>query len=272
MAVEIPKISLGPILYYWPAEKIQSFYKEAMTLPIDIVYLGETVCSKRKLMRTKDWLILAEKLKQAGKEVLLSSLTLLESGGECSSLKRLCQNKDFMVEANDMGAVHLLSSLGVPFVLGPGVHIYNFDALELLYQKGLIRWVPPFELPTPALESILNTIQQKNLSIETELFAFGKMPLAYSARCFTARHYQLPKDHCEYRCLDHPEGIPVYTQENTPFLTINGIQVQSAEDYNLFQKLDELKKTGVDIFRISPSERATSMVHLFREQLHPKLE
>lgn len=255
------KISLGPIQYYWPLEKIEAFYDAVLTLPIDIVYLGETVCSKRKSIRTEGWLNLAEKLQRAGKSVFLSTLTLIESGGECSSLKSLCNNGKFLVEANDMGAVYLLAALKIPFALGPGVHVYNFKALELLYQKGAMRWVPPFELPLPALEAILNHIQQKKLWIETEIFVYGKIPLAYSARCFTARHYQLPKDHCEFRCLDHPEGIPVHTQEGKLFLTMNGIQVQSGENYNLLSEVQTLKEKGVDIFRVSPNHEISSMVN-----------
>lgn len=261
------KISLGPILYYWPTEKIESFYEEVLTLPIDIVYLGETVCSKRKFMRGEAWLKLAEKLQQAGKEVFLSTLTLIESAGECSSLKRLCNNGKFWVEANDIGAVYLLSTLKIPFALGPGVHIYNFEALELLYQKGAIRWVPPFELPNPALEAILNNIQQKELLLETEIFAYGKIPLAYSARCFTARHYQLPKDHCEFRCLNHPEGIPVYTQEGKLFVTTNGIQVQSGENYSRLSEVQNLQEKGVRIFRVSPNAQISPIIHQFRQTL-----
>jgi collagenase-like PrtC family protease len=43
--------------------------------------------------------------------------------------------------------------------------------------------------------------------METELFGYGRLPLAFSARCFTARHYNLQKDDCQFRCLDHPDGL-----------------------------------------------------------------
>lgn len=37
------KLALGPILYYWPREKLQAYYEEIAATPVNIVYLGETV-------------------------------------------------------------------------------------------------------------------------------------------------------------------------------------------------------------------------------------
>jgi hypothetical protein len=65
------------------------------------------------------------------------------------------------------------------------------------------------------------------------VFAYGRMPLAFSARCFTARHYNLPKDDCGFRCIEHPDGQLLQTREKESFLVINGIQTQSARVHNL---------------------------------------
>ena len=73
------KLSLGPILYYWTQEKVQKFYEEIAAAPVDIVYLGETVCSRRHIMRLPDWLEVAKMLAAAGKQVVLSSQALIES-------------------------------------------------------------------------------------------------------------------------------------------------------------------------------------------------
>jgi hypothetical protein len=60
------------------------------------------------------------------------------------------------------------------------------------------------------------------------VFAYGRMPLAFSARCFTARHRNLPKDDCQFSCMDHPDGLMLKTRESEDFLVLNGIQTQSA--------------------------------------------
>jgi collagenase-like PrtC family protease len=40
------KLALGPNLYYWPLDMLQEFYAAVANSPVDIVYLGETVCSR----------------------------------------------------------------------------------------------------------------------------------------------------------------------------------------------------------------------------------
>ena len=83
------KLSLGPILYFWTKEQILRFYDEVAESPIDIIYLGETVCSKRRSLNYQDWLDVAEKLRDKGKEVVLSTMTLLEAESDLKTLQRL---------------------------------------------------------------------------------------------------------------------------------------------------------------------------------------
>jgi collagenase-like PrtC family protease len=89
------KLALGPVLYYWPKEKLLDFYERISAMPVDIIYLGETVCSKRHALNTADWLELAERLSAAGKEVVLSTMALLEAESELKTLRRLCENGRF---------------------------------------------------------------------------------------------------------------------------------------------------------------------------------
>jgi O2-independent ubiquinone biosynthesis protein UbiV len=259
-----PRLALGPVLYYWPEAELQAFYAQAAAAPVDIVYLGETVCSKRRGLNLEGWLEIAGMLAAAGKEVVLSAMTLLEAESELKTLRRLCANGRFLVEANDMGAVQLLAGKG-PFVAGPGINLYNPRSLALLASKGLKRWVLPVELGRDSLGAMQ---QGRPPGVETEIFAYGRLPLAYSARCYTARHYNLPKDDCQLRCLDHPDGLLLKTQEGQPFLALNGIQTQSAQTQCLLPELTELMALEVDVLRISPQWRHTfSVIDAFRQAL-----
>lgn len=241
------RIALGPLQYYWPQQQVFDFYSAAAHWPVTEVYLGETVCSRRKELRLEDWLEIARHLAAAGKVPLLSTQVLLESRVELRTLHRLTEQQDFMVEANDMGAVHCLQ--GRPFVGGPFLNIYNPPSLSLLARQGAVRWVMPLEMGRQGLTSLL---QHRPAGLQTEVFAYGRMPLAFSARCFTARNRNYPKDNCHYVCLEYPDGLLLETREAEEFLTINGIQTQSSRVYNLIQELDELKSLGVEVIRLSP--------------------
>ena len=243
------KISLGPLLYFWPRQQVQDFYAKVAESPVDIVYLGESVCSKRRELSTRDWLALAEQLAETGKEVIISSLTLIEAQSEISNLKKLCRTSPFMIEANDMAAVHILSEMGKTFVTGPSVNLYNSAAIEILQRLGLRRWVMPVELSADTLDDILAGLGS---DIETEIFCHGYLPLAYSARCFAARYRNLAKDDCQFICQEYPRGLSVKSQDGQQTFTINGIQTQSGECSNLLSQWPDMQSRGVDIMRLSP--------------------
>jgi collagenase-like PrtC family protease len=242
-------LALGPLLYYWPRDDVLAFYDEAARWPVARVYLGESVCSRRHLLRLPDWLALAERLADAGKEVVLSTQTLIESESDLKTLRRVVGDGRFLVEANEWGAVRLLAAAGQPFVAGPTLNVYNPQTLDLLAGLGARCWLPPVEMSRAALAAVLD---QAPAGVATEVFGYGRLPLAWSARCFTARHYNLPKDDCQFRCLDHPDGLLLSTREGEPFLAINGIQTQSAGVYSLIGALDDLRALGVGHLRLSP--------------------
>lgn len=251
------KISLGPLQYYWPRQTTLDFYDAVAGMPVDIVYLGETVCSRRHELRLDDYFEVAAKLAGAGKEVVLCTQTLIESESDLKALRRLVGNERFTVEANEMGAVRLLAQRGVPFVAGPTLNVFNTETLGLLAGLGATRWVMPPEAGRELLAGMRPTLPA---GIATEVFAFGRVPLAYSARCFTARRFNLQKDTCEFKCIDFPDGMTVKTRDGEDFLSLNGIQTQSAKVYNLLTDLPELVAAGVDILRVSPQSTGTAEV------------
>ena len=178
-------------------------------------------------------------------------MVLLESTSDVAAMHKIAQNEEFLVEAGDMGAVHNLAGKH-PFVAGPQLNVFNADTLAWMAGLGASRWVMPLEMRQSDLAVLL---QSKPAGLETEVFAYGRMPLAYSARCFTARHYNLPKDDCGFRCIEHPDGQLLATREKEAFLVINGIQTQSARVHNLIQELPALRALGVELLRLSPQSQ-----------------
>lgn len=261
------KLTLGAIPYYWPRETIFKFYESIARTPVDIVYLGETVCSRRHELRLADWFEIADRLADAGKQPVLSTLVLIESGLDLTTLRRITENGRYAVEANDMGAAHVLN--GMPFIAGPHLNIYNTPTLEFFAAMGATRWVMPLEMGRAGLAQIL---QDKPAGLETEVFAYGRMPLAFSARCFTARHRNLAKDNCEFSCLDHPDGLLLQTRENSDFLVLNGIQTQSAKVCNLVNELTVMQSMGVDAVRISPqAQHNERIIEVFDQVRHGRM-
>lgn len=261
------KLALGPVQYYWPREQMLRFYADMAETPVDIIYLGETVCSRRHELRLPDWLELAAMLKDAGKAVVLSTQVLLETAQDGNTMRKVAAQEDFLVEANDMGAVHRMA--GRSFVAGPFLNIYNASTLQLLESQGARRWVMPLEMGRDGL-AVLQ--QARPQGMQTEVFAYGRMPLAFSARCFTARNRNLPKNNCQYVCMDHPDGLLLETREGEAFLVLNGIQTQSALVYNLIDAVGELAAMGVDVLRISPQSAHTEdIIQLFRRTLDGEL-
>ena len=256
------RLSLGPILYLWSRQTIEDFYQQHIDSAVDVIYLGETVCAKRRSLKPAEWIELAKELAKSGKQIVLSTLALIEAGSDLSGVKQLCNNGELLVEANEVGAVQLMADKKLPFVAGPSLNIYNAYTLKQLRNQGLTRWVMPVELDAETLNDILSDAQTLGIrdQIETEVFSYGRLPLAYSARCFTTRYRNLPKDHCEFVCQDYPEGLPMDSQEGEAFFNINGIQTQSGRIQHLLPHWQQMQSLGVDVMRISPQPHYTGEI------------
>jgi len=173
-----------------------------------------------------------------------------------SAMHKVTSNLDYLIEANDMGAVQRLAGQR-PFVGGLHLNIYNQPSLTWLASLGATRWVAPLEMKHQDLSALIEAGPQ---NLQTEVFAYGRMPLAFSARCFTARQRNLPKDDCQFSCMDHPDGLMLKTRESQDFLVLNGIQTQSARVHNLIDELPRMQRMGVAVARISPQAQHTGEI------------
>ena len=256
-------LSLGPILFFWHKQQIVDFYRQITEQPLKTVYMGETVCSRRQELKVADWIDLAHDVADSGHEVILSSQVLLESESDLKRLRKLVEQADFQVEANDLAAVRLLHAKGIPFVAGQALNIYNEQTLTLMQSLGAYRWIAPVELGADRLAKMIAAVPD----MTCEVFGWGKLPLAYSSRCFTARHYNLKKDSCEFKCLEHADGLLLNTREKQAFLTINGIQTMSAGHHSLLASYQQLMAIGVKYLRISPQKEYMAEVIELHQQV-----
>ena len=114
-------LTIGPVQYWWPRHELFDFYARLVDSAADTFVLGEVVCSRRHEIKLDDWLALAADLAAAGKRVVLATQALVMSEAELRSVRRLCEQDGWQVEANDASALGLLDRQGAarPFVIGP---------------------------------------------------------------------------------------------------------------------------------------------------------
>ncbi|MFT6449768.1 MAG: collagenase-like PrtC family protease [Oleispira sp.] len=247
------EFSMGNLQFYWEKDTVLDFYQKVADSSVEHVYLGESVCSKRRELRLDDWLEVGRELSKKGKSVVLSSLALLEAKSELATLKKVCLNGELKVEANDFGAVEILTDAKIPFVAGAALNIYNQHDLKVLLDRGMQRWVIPVELSRDWLVNVIAGCEELGIRdrIETEVYGYGYLPLAYSARCFTARSEDRPKDQCGLCCIKYPDGRKIDSQEGLELFRMNGIQTMSGSIQNLVNDLPSMEGL-VDIVRMSP--------------------
>lgn len=262
-----PRLTLGSCLFNWRPEKLRDFYfRMADEADVDTVCVGEVVCSKRTPFFAPHIPEVVERLAAAGKEVVLSSLALIMSERELEAARELASAEGFLVEANDISVASMLA--GRPFVVGPIVNVYNEGTLAYLQSLGAIRCCLPAELSA----DVIGTLAAAS-DIEMEVQAFGRLPLAISARCYHARSRNLAKDGCQYVCADDPDGMAVDTMDDEPFLAVNGTQTMSYHYLDLLAEAQALAQRGVGRFRLWPQDvDMAAVAALFRGTLDGSLD
>lgn len=271
-------LTVAPVSYWWDRPAMMHFYAEVADSPARTVVLGEVVCSRRNEFSLSDWLDLARDLGQAGKQVRLASLPLVMSEAELRSVRKLVEQANLAVEAGDASALQLLAGTPqrAPCTLGPHLNIYSRDALLEHATLNADVWVAPAELSLDAVARInppADPVRSTSGPIRTEVQAFGRLALAFSARCFTARHHRLSKDDCDFRCRQDPDGLLLSSTEGQPFLVLNGIQTQSAGVHCLITQAPAVRAAGVSQLRLSPcSQDFGSVLQVFDQVFNQGLE
>ena len=265
-----PQLTLGPIQYHWPAPQWKDFYKRiADEAPIDIVYIGEVICSKRAPFYEPLYEEVADYLKKAGKKVIFSTLAEVMIKHDRKMVSGMADAKNILVEANDTSALYYLS--GRPHTIGPFMNIYNENTLTFLALNGAEHVCFPPELPGPSLSVLSRRASQ--LGISTEVLVYGRIPLALSARCYHARTHGRVKDNCQFVCENDADGMELKTLKGQPFLAINGIATMSHTCLNLAQEIEMLADMGISHYRLSPHNHDMVKVSkLFRKILEKKVD
>ncbi|MCB2058189.1 MAG: U32 family peptidase [Sphingobium sp.] len=244
-----PKLTLGPILFHWDADTKRDFYARiADESPIDTVYLGEVVCSKRAPFFERYLPDIVERLERGGKTSVFSTLSEVMLPRERKMTTELCAQADRMIEVNNaagLGAVY-----GRPHRIGPMMNVYNERTMAHLAARGARHIALPPELPRTVAAEMAGNARQIGVALEVQVF--GRIPLALSARCFHARAHGRSKDECQFVCENDPDGLTLTTLGGDRMLAINGIQTLSYGYLNLAAEIEDMLALGIGHFRLSP--------------------
>ena len=242
------RLTLGPLLFHWPAKMRRDFYlRIADEAPVDTVYLGEVVCSKRESTFAPFREAVIARLRAAGKDVILSTLALLTTEREVDAIRELA-SRDLLLEANDVACVQLLA--GRPHVVGPYINVFNEGARDFLIGRGATRIVLPVEIPATSIGIVAATAGRAEIEVQV----FGRQPLSVAMRCYHARAHDRTKDHCQLVCGLDADGLTAATIDGVDILTINGTQTLTHGYGVLLAELDSLREAGVTHFRLSPHD------------------
>ncbi|MFD0982444.1 ubiquinone anaerobic biosynthesis protein UbiV [Tropicimonas aquimaris] len=252
----IPRLTIGPIQYFWSEERKLDFYARiADEAPVDTVYLGEVICSKRQPFFDQHIDVVAERLTRAGKSVVLCGLAEVMLKRERKACADLVQQGEFEIEINNAAGLFHLES-GRHHRIGPFMNVYNAETMAHMVARGATHVTVPVELPAASVE--LMAAEAGKLGVGLEVQVFGRAGLATSARCYHARAFGRTKDNCQFVCGDHADGLPLDTRNGESFLRVNGIQTLSHSYVNLAGEVPAMAEMGVSDLRLMPQD--TDMV------------
>lgn len=266
MAVNtMTKLTLGPIAYHWSADARRDFYARiADEAPVDEVYLGEVICSKRAPFHEADLPATIERLERAGKRVILSTLAEVMLKRERKATEDIAEIVSPEIEVNNAAGLYARGKR--PHRIGPFMNAYNDATIAWMAGQGATHVCLPAEMPAPAIAAAAQAAVALGLGVEVQVY--GRASLAVSARCYHARAHGRTKDNCQFVCEEDPDGMPLRTRDDRPILRVNGIQTLSESYVDLLPEVARLISDGVTHLRLMP--QAVDMVavaQVFRDAL-----
>ncbi len=256
MAVrEMTKLTLGPIAYHWSAGMRRDFYARiADEAPVDEVYLGEVICSKRAPFHEGDLPETIARLERAGKTVIVSTLAEVMLTRERKATADLAAMESPEIEVNNAAGLYERGARA--HRIGPFMNAYNEATIAWMAGQGATHVCLPAELPGQAIAVAARAARDLGLGVEVQVF--GRASLAVSARCYHARAHGRTKDNCQFVCEEDADGMPLRTRDDAPILRVNGIQTQSESYLTLLPEAPRLVADGVTHLRLMP--QAVDMV------------
>jgi collagenase-like PrtC family protease len=207
-----------------------------------------------------------ERLQSAGKDIVLSTLALATLDREIKATAALAAQAEFPVELNDLSGLQLARHR---HAIGPLVNVYNAATARLLFNRGATTVCLPPELPFASVQAICGALPENDF----EIMAFGRLPLAMSARCAHARAKGRTKDNCQFVCGEDPDGLALKTLDRQSFLVLNGVQTVSQTCQVLLAELSDLQDAGVTGFRLSPQDcDMVAVADVYRRVLDKTIE
>ncbi len=179
-----------------------------------------------------------------------------------------------IVKAYNMGVDYfIIQDLGLAYLVNKNypqieIHastqmaIHNLEGVKYLEKFGFKRIVLARETPLSEIKRI-----RKNTSVELEYFAQGALCVSFSGNCYLSSYlYNASgnRGRCKQLCR-----LP-YT------LKKNGKQIKtgyllSAKDFNMINRLDDLKNAGIDVIKIEGRARRPFYVATTTREYYNKL-
>ena len=136
MSVAPTELTPGPNLLNWAPDKWCEFYfRIADEAPVSVVYLGETICSKRAPLFDDDYPAVSERLGAAGKTVVHSTLGETASKLDRGLVSDVCERTSDLIEANDASAAYQLRGRPHSYFL--------YDRGSLIDAGPILEWMFP---------------------------------------------------------------------------------------------------------------------------------